>query len=57
MKMLFFVRLDLIRNNKLIAEIMVTNADLKKADLDLQLKDQDVILVPAFPRSGLKVKR
>jgi len=44
-----FRKIRLIRNNKLIAEIdvyeMLTQG---MADLDLQLKDQDVILVPAF---------
>ncbi len=44
-----FRAIRLIRNNKLIAEIDVYEMLTKgMADLDLQLKDQDVILVPAF---------
>jgi protein involved in polysaccharide export with SLBB domain len=39
----------LIRNNKMIAEIDVYDLLTKgTADLDVQLKDQDVILVPSF---------
>ena len=44
-----FRAIRLIRNNKLIAEIDVYEMLTKgMADLDLQLKDQDVIMVPAF---------
>jgi protein involved in polysaccharide export with SLBB domain len=44
-----FRAIRLIRNNKLIAEIDVYEMLTKgMADLELQLKDQDVILVPAF---------
>ena len=44
-----FRAIRLIRNNKLIAEIDIYEMLTKgMADLELQLKDQDVILVPAF---------
>lgn len=44
-----FRAIRLIRNNKLVAEIDVYEMLTKgMADLDIQLKDQDVILVPAF---------
>ncbi|MDG1278875.1 MAG: SLBB domain-containing protein [Algoriphagus sp.] len=44
-----FRAIRLIRNNKLIAEIDVYEMLTKgMADLNLQLKDQDVIMVPAF---------
>lgn len=44
-----FRKIRLIRNNKLIAEIDVYEMLTKgMADLDVQLKDQDVILVPPF---------
>ncbi len=44
-----FREIKLIRNNKLIAEIDVYELLTKgTAKLDLQLKDEDVILVPAF---------
>ncbi len=44
-----FRAIKLIRNNKMIAEIDVYEMLTKgTADLDLQLKDQDVIMVPAF---------
>jgi protein involved in polysaccharide export with SLBB domain len=44
-----FRAIRLVRNNKLIAEIDVYELLTKGfADLDLQLKDQDVIMVPTF---------
>ncbi|TXE14760.1 SLBB domain-containing protein [Algoriphagus aquimarinus] len=49
-------KIKLIRNNKLIAEIDVYDLLIKgTADLDRQLQDQDVILVPPF-LSHVKVK-